>query len=392
MNLVFVTEARFVKDKAGNVFGDPSFTIDLWKRYLQTFSHVYIVGRVYEDFTYEGKMEMISSSSSEVTFVEIPYYLGLSQFIQQYFRVKKKIRETVTQHQKSFFICRVPGVLSDLVIKELSRIKKSYAVEVVGDPEDVFAVGGVKHPLRRILKLSGVHNLKRNVKNASAALYVTDKTLQRKYPALQAKFITNASNVKLEDDTIESNPRKKKSSPPYIIISVGSLAQMYKSPDIVLEAIKQVRDAGLDCRLIWLGDGRFMSDMKERASSMGLDDFVDFKGNVPKDEVKLYLATSDLFILASRTEGLPRAMIEAMAKGLPCVGTRVGGIPELLDENMLVNKDSVSELAVKIEELLCNTALYNQVAERNLKESLKYSESILNKRRLEFYQYIINHL
>ena len=148
----------------------------------------------------------------------------------------------------------------------------------------------------------------------------------------------------------------------------------------------------MDCRLTWLGGGKYLNEMKLLSKSLKIEDVAEFKGNVSKQEVNYYLEKSDLFVLASRTEGLPRVVVEAMAKGLPCIGTNVGGIPELLDKNVLIPKNSVSDLVSKVSEILNNADYYYSQSERNLTVARKYTETILNKKRESFYRFIINNL
>ena len=155
---------------------------------------------------------------------------------------------------------------------------------------------------------------------------------------------------------------------------------------------KTIKDNGMDCRLTWLGGGKYLNQMKLLSKSLKIEDVTEFKGNVSKQEVNYYLEKSDLFVLASRTEGLPRVVVEAMAKGLPCIGTNVGGIPELLDKNVLIPKNSVSDLVSKVSEILNNADYYYSQSERNLTVARKYTETILNKKRESFYRFIINNL
>lgn len=391
MKLIFATEARFVKDAEGNFYGFAAFDQDLWDRYLNVFSEIMVVARVLTVGNYTGEFQCISLND-HIKFVELPYVIGPKEYLLKRKQLRKIIKQLVNENKESRFICRIPGSIGSMVISELNKIKKPYAVEVVGDPWDVFAPGGVRHLFRPLIRIGSTLNLKRNVKNATAVLYVTKNTLQKRYPARKAKFSTFASNVKLEETNVVKVPKSLEKKDTYQIISIGSLSQMYKSPDLVLKTIKKLNDEGITCFLTWLGGGSFQSPMQLFANELGIAHLVSFKGDVDKEEVRTYLLNSDLFVLASKTEGLPRVIIEAMAVGLPCIGTRVGGIPELLDEEVLVAKNNMEELVTKMKEILTDKDFYNQQAKRNLKESENYTEVILSERRNQYYNYILNHL
>jgi glycosyltransferase involved in cell wall biosynthesis len=81
-------------------------------------------------------------------------------------------------------------------------------------------------------------------------------------------------------------------------------------------------------------------------------------------------------------------MVEAMARGLPCIGSDVGGIPELLDAADIVPAGDRSALAAKLSEVLANPARLKEMAERNFETALHYREELLHERRVSFYQYL----
>ena len=109
-------------------------------------------------------------------------------------------------------------------------------------------------------------------------------------------------------------------------VSTGSLAQMYKAPDVVITALSICVESGLDVRLTWIGDGKYRAKMEKLAEELQVQDRIVFQGQLSAPaEVRAVLDTADLFVLASRTEGLPRSLIEAMARGLPCIASSVGG-------------------------------------------------------------------
>lgn len=176
------------------------------------------------------------------------------------------------------------------------------------------------------------------------------------------------------------------------MVSVGSLEQIYKAPDVLIEAVRRLVQDGLDIELLWIGEGRFRRAMEEKCMTLGLAGHVRFCGHLPAGEaVRAELDKADVFVLASRTEGLPRAMIEAMARGLPCIGSRVGGIPELLPPEDMVQPGDAEALARKIREVVRDPTRMARMSARNIEIAGEYCEEVLRERRLDFYRRVKEH-
>ena len=151
-----------------------------------------------------------------------------------------------------------------------------------------------------------------------------------------------------------------------------------------------MRKSGCDATVTFLGDGRYQPAMEHLARDLGLQQHVEFCGNLPAGAAVIAkLDESDLFVLPSRQEGMPCAAIEAMARGLPCIGTRVGGIPELIGADELVPPDDVTALASKILDLLRDPTRMSQLSARNLKVAAGFASDVL-RRRIAFYEQLRN--
>lgn len=128
----------------------------------------------------------------------------------------------------------------------------------------------------------------------------------------------------------------------------------YKGIDVLLRALALLQAEGIHLTMRIAGDGAERGALESLARTLGLRD-VQFAGAVAPDRVGDELRTADLMILPSRGEGLPLAIIEAMAYGLPVVATRVGGNEEVVEDGvtgLLVPPEQPEALATAIVRLV----------------------------------------
>lgn len=114
-----------------------------------------------------------------------------------------------------------------------------------------------------------------------------------------------------------------------------------------LEAAARISARRPDCRFLLVGDGPLRADLKARCAELNLDRVVAFPGLL--HDVRPALSAMDLLLISSRFEGLPLALLEAMATGLPVVSTRAGGVAEAIIEGetgLLASDGSSEELAM----------------------------------------------
>lgn len=117
-------------------------------------------------------------------------------------------------------------------------------------------------------------------------------------------------------------------------------------------------------RLIIIGDGPLREELHHLVISLGLADRVSFLG--VRDDVQQLLPALDVFVLPSRHEGLGLVLLEAMAAGICCIGTSVGGIPEVIHDGLngaLVPPADPAALAAAIDQLLGDRERCRQFAE-----------------------------
>src|SRR5690606_7892177 len=153
------------------------------------------------------------------------------------------------------------------------------------------------------------------------------------------------TSLDLQPEAFAAAPRTPPATEPLHLISVGMMDHGLKGYDVLLHALARAVERGADLTLECGGDDDRRLEYQALAEQLGLADRVRFSGRLEAGEgVRRRLAAADLFVLASRQEGLPRALIEAMAQGLPSVATDVGGTDELLEPQWLVAPDDAAAL------------------------------------------------
>jgi glycosyltransferase involved in cell wall biosynthesis len=256
-----------------------------------------------------------------------------------------------------------------------------------------------KHSLRPALQWLLARSQRHQCAGAALAAYVTKDALQAKYPCgpvarespavrpnAVRPFTTHYSSVELPASAFAEPKRQAQSSPAVRIVTVGTLAHLYKGTDLLIRGFAESVSRGSVIELTIVGDGRLRDQFEDLCRDLKVDHLVHFVGQVEgHDAIVAHLDRADLFVLASRTEGLPRAMIEAMARGLPCIGSRVGGIPELLTPEDMFEVGSVEGLADKIGEMVSSADRRASAAMRNRKTAGAYSQQVLTGRRRQFY-------
>jgi len=125
--------------------------------------------------------------------------------------------------------------------------------------------------------------------------------------------------------------------------------------DILVKAAKN-----LSVKVLIIGSGKLEIKLKSLAQELGVRDKILFLGYIGQKDLPQYLKISDVFVRTSRSEGLGTAFLEAMASGVPVVGTKIGGIPDFLKENetgLFCELSNPTDLAGKIQTLLVDHSL-----------------------------------
>ncbi len=159
--------------------------------------------------------------------------------------------------------------------------------------------------------------------------------------------------------------------PGFVIGTVGSLTREKNTADLLRAAAKVLHEID-DLQVCIVGDGDLRQDLEAQAKGLGISERTVFAGAV--DDVRPWLAAFDVFVLPSRSEGLPGALMEAMAMGCPVIATDVGGVPEVVGEaGMLVAAGDVDGMVDHIRRLQSDPAIGRRFAASGQTQVQKFS-------------------
>lgn len=374
-------------DSTQKIYSTGQWRYSLWERYLNIFSSVTVASRM-ADFPEHSHNGLEPSSGPNVSFVEIPSLSSPLAFFGRRSRAAEKLEKAL--EEADALIARLPSEIGSLAIKIAERLGKPWAVELVGCAWNSLWNHGKW--LAKIYAPYAMWRTKAILRRASYASYVTQKFLQNRYPCYGVTKGFSEINIgEMDEKVLEKRLVKIKNGHfPLKIGMIGSMATNYKGIDTALKAIHRGRDElpPFEFRILGEGDER---PWKILAQDLGVAEHVTFCGTLPGGPpVFRWLDEIDLFIQPSRAEGLPRALIEAMSRGCPALGSTVGGIPELLEDSCLHHPKDIQKLSELLVRNLKDKIWQCEQAQKNYMIAKRYditiSEAVQQNFLHEFYK------
>lgn len=326
------------------------------------------------------------TSGENVSIIPIENYNNFIDIIKNRKSIKKQVKDII--NNVDIVIVREPSELASIAYEEAVRQKKHILVEMVGCVWDSLSNYNL---LGKILAPYFFIRTKRIIKNARSVIYVTNDFLQKRYPTLGESV--GCSDVELQEINEEilekriKRIKEEKENHKIILGTLGAIDVKYKGQEYVIRAISKLKKEGYNYEYQLVGGGK-KEKLEKLATKLGVKENVKFLGPKSHDEVFYWLDNIDIYIQSSKTEGLPRALIEAMSRACPCIGSNAGGIPELLQKNCIFKKGKYRDLITLLKNF--NMELRIEQAKMNFKKSKEYSKEYLDKRRLEFYSKILS--
>ncbi|MBF2073333.1 MAG: glycosyltransferase family 4 protein [Synechococcales cyanobacterium C42_A2020_086] len=182
--------------------------------------------------------------------------------------------------------------------------------------------------------------------------------------------------------------------------NIGFLGRLVpeKGIDTLIAAARQLRDQGLRFRITLCGSGSAETLLKQEAEAQQVADLVTWRGAVRHEQAPTEISKFDVLVLPSRSiptwkEQFGHVLIEAMAMGVPVIGSTCGEIPHVIGRSDLIFEEgNAAELAAILERMICNPDWRHQIGQYGFNRVQQlYSHERIAERLLDLWQTVLNH-
>ena len=365
MKVVFVHDHKFRRIN-GQIYSPGGLSNEVLSRYVQFFDMVTVIGRIIDENQTKSNYSLISNPCVNIA-------------------TKEELQNSI--QASDAVIVRLPSINGYKAVHFAKKYKRPYLTEVVGCTFDAYWNYGMKG---KIFAIPAYLLMRYCVAKSSHVVYVTKQFLEKRYPT-QGNYaaISDVELKELDSNVLNKRLIKIKENKDKLVLGTAASVDVpYKGHEFVIRAIPQIEKiCGRQVEYQMAGSGD-ISRLMSIAESVGVTDRIVFKGSIPHEQVFDWLDNLDIYIQPSMLEGLSRALVEAMSRGLPCVATDKGGNPELLEKPCLVSitdRKNISRLIFEKIAYILKANHMSEIAERNFKMSKEYGKDFLSQLRFDFY-------
>lgn len=355
---------------------------EFYRRYLRVFEDVTIVCRCREEETLgEGRILLPES----IQIIGVPSYSGPVEYAKKYFSIGRTLRGVTRDCDAA--ILRLPSTVGQRVGHMVLKRKLPYAVEVVADAHDFcLAAHSVFH---KFLWLIIDCQQRYFCHHADGVSCVTESYLQHRYYTKRENGFTGSYSSLSLLDSFYSHAREYPHRPLRICHVANQVScDNRKGHKELIDAVSVLNERGQFPEVYIVGSDYHggINSLKKYINEKKVRSKVVFSGYLSRSGLSEMLDQTDVFVFPTNAEGLPRVVIEAMAKGLPCVSHRVSGVPELIEDRFLTKIGDSTGIADRVQHLIEDPALYESTSRRNFEKSKEYRADLLQPRRDCFYK------
>ncbi len=392
MQLLYISTFMFHGEN-GVIHALPSCADEFFRKYLDVFDSVRVLGEEVKSCL--SKSALIKMQNPNICVRILPSNTRPHDFRND--RMLKKLLEEEIARADAILI-KPASRRGMMAIRLAEKLGKPYMIEMTGDIHNAL----LQSPslVRRLYASFFYRQIRRTIHRCPFGLYVSKDYLQSKYPI--AGTVCGCADVVLEksDPAVLAKRLERieamEEGDTIRLALVGFYQGNGKGVDTALRAMARLPER---FELSVLGNGTEESRRKwyEYAQNHGV---VASRLHFPEplssaQAVLHWLDDFDFFVFPTRSEGLPRALAEAMSRGLPCLATNICTMPELLEKECLFELDDDARLTELLLRYSGDKELMKETARVNFEHAKDYDAEVLRERRnaflAEFREHCMNH-
>ncbi len=388
MRLLYICKYQFAK-KADGVYALPAYGNAFWQKYLDVFEGVDVLAENVKGYLNNGTLTKITDDRIKVTI--LPENTNPKDF-----KNDKVIKNILQKHIKSANAILIkPANRKGIQAIEIAKnLKKPYMIELTGDLN--MTLKNHKNPFKRLYGPVIHWQIIKAIKDCKYGLYVTEKYLQKIYPIVGKQCgctdthipdpeLIALSNRLAKINNLDSNKN----------INIGMVASYHdnrKGIDTAIEALERIHDNRIILHILGLGTEDDRKKWYKYSDKHGVRKQIVFDPSLSEmNQVLAWNDEMDIIILPSRSEGLPRCIVESLSRACPCVLSNVCGMPELVNEKWLHKPGDSIKLAELLIKMIQNPQDMIEAANENFERSHDFTQSVLKTRRNNFLKDFLNY-
>lgn len=384
MEIVYIQDQEILKYKGRFYYSKSSTFFSKYLFGLGKDDRLTVLCGIVETTNEEKIKRSLDVTDGRIQFIGLPNFRNVFHFHKALSLLKKHIALSDGCYIRT-------GVFAYFASRLCRKYKKRY-MSIVNEDIYMNAKSSKKTSVRFFSRLLFILN-KKAIKNADYALYVTKDYLQSKYPchgSVLGCSDVETTNPNGDYESLRANKIGQFNKRSFIIGTAGSLTAFLKGQDICIKAISELKKKGIFVKYELAGVGD-PSRLLRIARKYDVEEQVVVLGQLSHESMADWFNNLDIYVHPSRSEGLPRTIIEALFSSVPCLASNVGGIPELIQRDCLFDskkQNSFKVLASLLENIDKKKLL--TMSETNKRKSLDYRKNVLLERRNSFLLEFVN--
>lgn len=374
--MLVVRDIHYIKIN-GRLFVNNASSNQLLDKLISQMGKLSVLAWIIEDSKLKADDLVPLMEDPNIEIIEIPVCLSIKEKIN---RIRNAVKGAKSLSLKFCFLD------SFIACHFALRFKKPYVIESASHAfQSLWNHGGsikyklAAYPMNWLAKY--YHAKSQNI------IYVSKHFLQEKYPSNANQVgCSDAIIPEVTDDILQmrlSNINYKKS---FSLGLTGNTSVEYRGHDTLIEVMALLRKKGYDVNVRFAGNPSGKPDRLKYASSLKVEQYVIFDGYLNQEEMFEWIDNDiDILVMPTLAETLGRAVIEAMSRGCPVIGSKETALPEQIGNDCIANARDVKSIADIIEHMITDEDYMKLCAIENYWRAKKYSNKITDRVRKQFY-------